>query len=494
MWDIKLLVVGLLVVLISHWVYTWRNPKSSGKLPPGSMGLPFIGETIQYFTPNSVFGVPPFVTRRVARYGPLFRTSIVGQKVVVCADPEISHFIFQQEGKIFQCFYTASSVKILGRKNIMQSQGIHHKYMRKLSLRILSPENLKENVLHEIDAITQKYLESWTHHASVDVKEATADMVFDYFAKMMMGYEESMRTWKLRDCYNAFLKGFVSFPLNIPGTAFHACMEGRRNAVKVIQHIFNERKQQSKAQHHDFVDFLLEEVKREDSSLDEEGAVDLVFVLLFASHETVSSAITLAINFLAHNPSVLHQLTKEQTEVAKRLEMRKSKMTWEDYRSMSFTHMVINETIRLGNIVPRILRKVIKDVEIKGYTIPTGWYMMLCPPSVHLDPVKYEDPLSFNPWRWQGKELHMGTKSFIAFGGGARLCAGADFAKLQMALCLHHLLTKYKWRKIKGGNILRAPGLFFPNGLHIQLVPKESGLCKEVLMDATFQGRKLQNI
>ncbi|GAB4834361.1 hypothetical protein Ancab_032616 [Ancistrocladus abbreviatus] len=261
---------------------------------------------------------------------------------------------------------------------------------------------------------------------------------------MMMGYEESMGTWKLRDCYNAFLKGIVSLPLNILGTAFHACMEGRRNAVKVIQHIFNERKQQSKAQHHDFVDFLLEEVKREDTFLDEEGAVDLVFVLLFASHETASSAMTLAINFLAHNPSVLHQLT------------------------------VINETIRLGNIAPIIFRKVIKDVEIKGYTIPAGWYMMLSPPSVHLDSVKYEDPLSFNPWRWEGKELHVGTKSFIAFGGGARLCAGADFAKLQMALFLHHLLTKYKWRKIRGGNIVRAPGLFFPNGLHIQLVPKES--------------------
>ncbi|GAB4834372.1 hypothetical protein Ancab_032626 [Ancistrocladus abbreviatus] len=317
MWDIKLLVVGLLVVLISHWVYTWswRNPKSNGKLPPGSMGLPFIGETIQYFNPK------------------------------------------------FSLWYPA----------------------------LCSNEGGK--------------------------------MVFDYFSKMMMGYEESMGTWKLRDCYNALLKGIVSFPLNIPGTTFHACMEGRRNAAKVIQHILNERKRQSKAQHHDFAEFLLEVVKRKDNSLDEEGAVDLVFVLLFASPETVSSAITLAINFLAHNPSVLHQLTKEQTEFAKRLEMRKSKMTWEDYRAMSFTHMVMNETIRLGNIVPIILRKVIKDVEIKGYTIPTGWYMMLCPPSVHLDPVKYEDPLSFNPWRWQGKELHVGTKSFIAFGGAARLCA-----------------------------------------------------------------------
>lgn len=35
------------------------------------------------------------------------------------------------------------------------------------------------------------------------------------------------------------------------------------------------------------------------------------------------------------------------------------------YKSMAF-HQVINETIRLGNIVPAIFRKVVKDKEIKG--------------------------------------------------------------------------------------------------------------------------------
>jgi hypothetical protein len=26
---------------------------------------------------------------------------------------------------------------------------------------------------------------------------------------------------------------------------------------------------------------------------------------------------------------------------------------------------------------------------------------MVCPPAVHLNPAKYEDPLTFNPWRWE---------------------------------------------------------------------------------------------
>ena len=99
------------------------------------------------------------------------------------------------------------------------------------------------------------------------------------------------------------------------------------------------------------------------------------------------------------------------------------------------------EIVRLANIVPGIFRKALQDIEFKGtiihttcreyillipfsvrllkkyilirfsyvsgpldaagYTIPAGWGVMVCPPAVHLNPEIYEDPLAFNPWRWQ---------------------------------------------------------------------------------------------
>lgn len=36
------------------------------------------------------------------------------------------------------------------------------------------------------------------------------------------------------------------------------------------------------------------------------------------------------------------------------------------------------------------------------------------------------------------------SKDFMAFGGGLRLCVGAEFAKLQMTMFLHSLVTKYR--------------------------------------------------
>ncbi|EOY15241.1 Uncharacterized protein TCM_034381 [Theobroma cacao] len=66
----------------------------------------------------------------------------------------------------------------------------------------------------------------------------------------------------------------------------------------------------------------------------------------------------------------------------------------------------------------------------------------------------------------------------IAFGGGNRTCAGAEFSKVMMAVFLHVLVTKYRtlarWSKIKGGDVVRAPVLGFTNGFYIKVSEKQA--------------------
>ncbi|KAI4327006.1 hypothetical protein L6164_019512 [Bauhinia variegata] len=461
MWAV--ICIGVLIIIaITHWVYRWRNPFCNGTLPPGSMGLPLLGETIQFFSPNTCNDIPPFVKQRMKRYGPIFRTNLVGRPVVVSTDPDLNYFIFQQEGQLFQSWYPDTFTEIFGRQNVGSLHGFMYKYLKNMVLHLFGPESLKK-MLCEVEQTACRKLHQWSCQDSVELKEATASMIFDLTAKKLISYDSTNSSDNLRDNFVAFIQGLISFPLNIPGTAYHKCLQGRKRAMKMLKNMLQERRTMPRKQKSDFFDYVIEELEKQGTILTEAIALDLMFVLLFASFETTSLALTLAIKFLSDHPLVLKKLQEEHEAILKRREDPNSRVTWKEYKSMTFTFQAI----------PGIFRKALREINFKGYIIPADWAVMVCPPAVHLNPAKYQDPLAFNPWRWEGVELKGATKNFMAFGGGMRFCVGTEFTKVQMAVFLHCLVTKCWWQPIKGGNIVRTPGLQFPDGFHVQLTEKE---------------------
>ncbi|KAK1374411.1 Cytochrome P450, family 87, subfamily A, polypeptide 2 [Heracleum sosnowskyi] len=434
MWSVALTVTAFLAISIVHWVYKWRNPKCNGELPPGSMGLPLLGETLQFFAPSSSSDIHPFVKERIKRYGPIFRTSLVGRSLVVTTDPELSHYVFQQEGVLFQSWYPDTFTEIFGKQNV-----------------------------------ARRHLKMWSEQDSVELKDRSATMIFDLTAKKLISHDPEKSSENLRENFVAFIKGLISFPINIPGTAYHKCLQGRKKAMKMLKQMLKERRVTPNNLPKDFFDYVLEDLQRKDTVLTEAIALDLMFVLLFASFETTSLAITYAIKILAEHPHILKELIDEHDAILSKRKNLDDRLTWKEYKSMKFTFQFINETARLANIVPGVFRKALKDIKFKGHTIPAGWAVMVCPPAVHLNPSAYKDPLVFNPWRWEDMEQKGASKNFMAFGGGMRFCVGTDFTKVQMAVFLHCLVTKYRFILVKGGDIVRTPGLQFPSGLHIKV-------------------------
>lgn len=61
------------------------------------------------------------------------------------------------------------------------------------------------------------------------------------------------------------------------------------------------------------------------------------------------------------------------------------------------------------------------------------------------------------------------TVDFMAFGGGNKLCAGAELAKLELAVFLHHCVLNYRWELCKNDEPLAYPYVVFEDGLPIQV-------------------------
>lgn len=77
----------------------------------------------------------------------------------------------------------------------------------------------------------------------------------------------------------------------------------------MLKEILDDRK--NTEEHHESVDFfdVIEEVKAENpDQMTKNAALDLLFLLLFASFETTSSGITAMLIFLTDNPEALQEL------------------------------------------------------------------------------------------------------------------------------------------------------------------------------------------
>ncbi|XVE82635.1 hypothetical protein DITRI_Ditri16bG0021900 [Diplodiscus trichospermus] len=410
-----------------------KRKRRKFNLPPGSMGWPFIGETIGYLKPYSAISVGEFMQQHISRYGNIYKSNLFGEKTIVSADAGLNKFILQNEGRLFECSYPRSIGGILGKWSMLVLVGDMHRDMRVISLNFLSNTRLRTHLLREVEKHTLLVLSSWKENcvfSAQDEAKKSRSTILKFIEKKM---EERMRKLK----------------------------EGKENPEE---------------------DDLLGSVLKH-SNLSTEQILDLILSLLFAGHETTSVAIALAIYFLPGCPMAIQQLREEHHEIARaKKQSGEMELTWDDYKKMEFTQCVISETLRLGNVVRFLHRKALKDVRYKGYDIPCGWKVLPVIAAVHLDPCLFGHPQHFNPWRWQQNNGTRGTtyptaaapvtssNNFMPFGGGPRLCAGSELAKLEMAVFIHHLVLNYQWVLADNDQAFAFPFVDFPKGLPIRVL------------------------
>ncbi|TYI42018.1 hypothetical protein ES332_A01G068900v1 [Gossypium tomentosum] len=312
-WYVWVFIISFLSVSVGNWIYRWRNPKCKGKLPPGSMGFPLIGETLSFFATSNSIDMHPFINERLKRYGPLFKTNIAGRPVAVSSDPEFNYFLLQQEGKLLELYYMDSFSQMVHHDNMSNVGGYFHRYLRRSILCHFGHEPLKRKLLSEFEDVINHELHKWTNLPEVDVKRQTVPMLFDLASQILMSHKPEEN---LGEDLNNMLQSIMTFPLYIPGTTFYKCIQKKRKAIKLTSRVVEERMKGYSCDNSaegcnkkgDYLDEIVGDIGKE-AFLTMEFVPFLLFGLLLATVETISPTITLATMFLLDNPSALQELT-----------------------------------------------------------------------------------------------------------------------------------------------------------------------------------------
>jgi cytochrome P450 len=85
-----------------------------------------------------------------------------------------------------------------------------------------------------------------------------------------------------------------------------------------------------------------------------------------------------------------------------------------------------------------------EPVELGGYELPAGAFIV---PSIYLAHRRadvYPDPLAFKPERFL--ENPPANYEYLPFGGGVRRCLGASFAQFEMKIVLRAVLQSARLR------------------------------------------------
>ncbi|KAK4762002.1 hypothetical protein SAY87_029886 [Trapa incisa] len=436
-----LLSLALSAALALLFVRFTRRGGLQRLLPPGSLGLPLIGETLQLIAAYKTENPEPFIDERVRRHGPVFTTHVFGEPTVFSADPETNRFILQNEGKLFEVSYPGSISNLLGRHSLLLMKGGLHKRMHSLTMSFNSTTIIRDHLLVDIDRLIRLNLRSWS--GRVLLMEAAKKITFELTMKQLMSFDPGEWTESLRKEYLLVIEGFFTVPLPLFSATYRRAIRARTKVAEALGKMVRRRRreQEEGTVMNDMLGALL---AGDDRFMDEE-IVDFLVALLVAGYETTSTIMTLAVKFLTETPLALAQLKEEHETIGARKGPSEG-LEWTDYKSMPFTQCVVNETLRIANIISGVFRRAMTDIPIKGYVIPKGWKVFASFRAVHLDPDHFKDARTFNPWRWQNNSGSTTSGNvYTPFGGGPRLCPGYELGRVILSVFLHRLVTRFSW-------------------------------------------------
>jgi cytochrome P450 len=166
-----------------------------------------------------------------------------------------------------------------------------------------------------------------------------------------------------------------------------------------------------------------------------------VAMMLLAGSETSATALTWAAYLIAAHPPAEAEILSELVRLPP------GPPTAEAAATLMYTRAVLQEAMRLYPPVAVLSRQAAAPDRIRRFEVKAGDTVMAVPWLLHRHAMWWDQPHAFRPERFLPEAARRQPKfTYIPFGVGPRICAGAAFGMAEMPVFLATMLRRFRLR------------------------------------------------
>ncbi|KAI9124638.1 hypothetical protein K1719_004560 [Acacia pycnantha] len=465
---VSFVTLSLFFLFYKHWsMFTASN------LPPGKVGYPVIGESLEFLSSGWKGHPEKFIFDRMHKFSSLiFKTCILGEPAAVFCGPQCNKFLFSNENKLVTAWWP-DSVNKLFPSSLQTSSKEEAKKMRKLLPQFLKPEAL-HRYIGIMDGLAQRHFASgWENKKEVTVFPLAKRYTFWLACRIFVSVEDPNHVAKFADPFQLLAAGIIAMPIDLPGTPFNKAIKASKFIRKELLEIIKQRKvdlaEGNASTTQDILSHMLTTSDENGVFMKELDIADKILGLLIGGHDTASASCTFIVKFLAELPHIYDKVYEEQMEIANS-KAPGELLNWDDIQKMKYSWNVACEVLRLAPPLQGAFREALNEFIFNGFTIPKGWKLYWSANSTHKNAEYFPEPEKFDPTRFEGNGPAPFT--FVPFGGGPRMCPGKEYARLEILVFMHNLVKRFKWQKLLPDEKIIVDPMPMPaKGLPVRLIP-----------------------
>ena len=404
---------------------------------PGDDGLPVIGETLAVLHDLHAVAV-----RHVRDYGPVSRIRLARQGGLLVTGADLFERIFNDPE---DCFSAEKGYdRQLGTffpRGLLLMDFEEHRANRRMMQGAFKLSALQRYV-EMMQPIIERHVEDWGRRGQIVFYPAIKRLLLEIGALCFLGIEDFEReAAKINDLFLDLNDGLVSvLRVELPFGAFGRAMRARRELERWCRQMIDERRRLD-APGGDVLSQLCRGTDDQGVPHDVQAIVDHTLFLLFAAHDTSTSALSHLAMYLGRDTALQSRLREHFAPFGP------GALAHADLVRMDFAQQCFFEAIRLHPPVPMGMRRTIRDTELGGHRVPAHTVLHLPMMINQRDPRWWTDPEAFDPGRFAAprQEQRRHAACFHPFGSGAHKCIGMIFAELLVKTVLWHLVRRHEF-------------------------------------------------